>query len=585
MVGVAGSKAGKRHMNQEIKSPAAGLSGMGGLMWTVAVFSAFVNILMLTGPLYMLQIYDRVLPSRSVETLLALTLLIAALFAFMGLLDYIRGRVAARMGAVMQSRLDARVFDAVMRRSVLTSERSRPSTGLKDLEAVQRMLASPVLFAIFDMPWAPVFIFAIYTFHPWLGHLAVAGSLVLVAVTVLNQIMGRKPELEASAAAMQGDAFAETIRQQGEMVRALGMSGAVRGRWQALRQQALRAQLQSSDRVSQFSTISKTFRFFLQSAVLGLGAYLVLQGEMTAGAMIAGSILLGRALAPVEQAIGGWPMVIRARQGWDRLRTLLESTPAQRDHTALPRPEAKLEVNQITVFPPEQQKASLRMLSFELSPGQALGVIGPSASGKSTLARVLAGIWKPASGTVRLDGAALDHYDPDVLGSYVGYLPQDVVLFDGTVAENISRMQAQPDAEAIVAAARKAGAHEMILQLPLGYDTPVAAGGARLSGGQKQRIGLARAFYGEPVMLVLDEPNSNLDAAGQDALNLAIRSAKAEGRIVIIMAHRPAGIAECDLILIVDNGAGKAFGPRDEVLKAHVRNYAQVAGRVLEKTS
>jgi ATP-binding cassette, subfamily C, bacterial len=573
-------------MKNEINGPSAGLSGMSGLIWTIAVFSAFVNLLMLTGPLYMLQIYDRVLPSRSEPTLLALTILIAALFIFMGLLDYIRGRVAARMGATMQSRLDGRVFDAVMRRSVLTSERSKPATGLRDLESVQKLLSSPVLFAVFDMPWAPLFIFAIYTFHPWLGHLALAGGLVLVAVTLMNQILTRKPELEAASMAMQGDAYAETIRQQGEMVRALGMSGAVLSRWQELRQRALRAQVQSSDRVSQFSTTTKTFRFFLQSAVLGLGAYLVLKGELTPGAMIAGSILLGRALAPVEQAIGGWPLVIRARQGWDRLKTLLQSTPAQREHTALPRPEARLEVNQITVFPPEQQKASLRMLSLELSPGQALGVIGPSASGKSTLARVLAGIWKPASGSVRLDGAALEHYNPDVLGSYIGYLPQDVVLFDGTVAENISRMQAEPDAEAIVAAARKAGAHDMILQLPLGYDTPVAAGGARLSGGQKQRIGLARAFYGDPVMLVLDEPNSNLDAAGQDALNLSIRSAKAEGRIVIIMAHRPAGIAECDLILIVDNGAAKAFGPRDEVLKAHVRNYAQVAGRIApEKTS
>jgi ATP-binding cassette subfamily C protein len=299
--------------------------------------------------------------------------------------------------------------------------------------------------------------------------------------------------------------------------------------------------------------------------------------------MIAGSILLGRALAPVEQAIGGWPMVIRARQGWARLRTLLE-TPEPPERTALPRPAARLAVDQITVFPPGQKKASLRMLSLDLQPGQALGVIGPSASGKSTLARVLAGVWRPASGSVRLDGAALDHYDPDVLGSYIGYLPQDVVLFDGTVAENISRMQATPDAEAIVAAARKAGAHEMILQLPEGYDTPVAAGGARLSGGQKQRIGLARAFYGNPVLLVLDEPNSNLDATGQDALNLAIRQAKAEGRIVIIMAHRPAGIAECDLILIMDGGSARGFGPRDEILKAHVRNYAQVAGRIQPET-
>jgi ATP-binding cassette subfamily C protein len=496
----------------------------------------------------------------------------------MGLLDYIRGRVAARIGATAQARLDARVFRATLTRASLASERSRPASGLKDLEAVQRLMSSPVLFAVFDMPWAPIFIFAIYSFHPILGHLAVAGGLFLVAATLLNQYLTRQPEATASALTMQGDGFAETIRQQGEMVQALGMQGAVLSRWQKMRARAVDAQLASSDRTSQFATLTKTFRYFLQSAMLGLGAYVVLQGEMTAGAMIAGSILLGRALAPVEQAIGGWPLVLRARQGWANLKKLLETTPEQEVPTALPRPRAYVEVQQLTVIPPEQQKPSLRLLDFRVEPGQALGVIGPSASGKSTLARTITGIWRPAAGAVRLDGAALHHYAPDVLGSYIGYLPQDVVLFDGTIAENIGRMQEEPDPAQVVSAAKKAGAHEMILDLPQGYDTPVSAGGARLSGGQKQRVGLARAFYGNPVLLVLDEPNSNLDAAGQDALNMAIRQAKSEGLAVVIMAHRPAGIAECDTILIIDGGTAKAFGPRDEVLKAHVRNYAQVAG-------
>ncbi len=567
-------------MSNKLNGPGAGLSGMQGLFVTVGVFSFFVNVLALTGSLYMLQVYDRVLPSRSEETLLALTMLIAALYTFQGIIDYARARIAARIGAIFQARLDSRVFQAGLRRSILASERSKPASGLKDLEAVQKLMGSPVLFAVFDMPWAPVYIFAIFMFHPYLGYLAISGGLVLVFVTVLNQIMTRQPEREANIATMQGDAFAETIRQQGEMIQALGMGGAVLERWQKMRRRALESQLKSGDRVSQFSTISKTFRIFLQSCVLGLGAYLVIQNQMSAGAMIAGSILLGRALAPVEQAIGGWPLVQRARIGWKSLQTLLETTPEQAERTELPRPRAHFEVNQITVFPPEQQKASLRMLDFKLLPGQALGVIGTSASGKSTLARVLTGIWRPASGTVRLDGAGLDHYDPDLLGSYIGYLPQDVVLFDGTVAENIGRLKERPDPAAVVAAARKAGAHEMILGLPQGYDTPVSAGGARLSGGQKQRIGLARAFYGDPVVMVLDEPNSNLDAAGQDALNLAIRQAKQEGKAVIIMAHRPAGIAECDMILIIDGGVAKAFGPRDEILKANVRNYAQVANRI-----
>ncbi len=567
-------------MKAKSPGPEAGFAGLSGLFWSIAIFSTVVNLLMLTAPLYMLQIYDRVIPSRSQETLVALTILVAALYGIMGVLDYVRGRVAARIGASVQSRLDARVFAATLRRALLSSERSRPASGLKDLESVQRLAGSPVLFAVFDMPWAPFFIAAIFSFHRYLGYLALAGGLLLVGATVLNQLLARRPEVEATAATLQGDGFAETIRQQGEMIQALGMRNAVLERWQRMRRRALDAQLASSDRVSQFATLTKTFRYFLQSAMLGLGAYVVLKGEMSAGAMIAGSILLGRALAPVEQAIAGWPLVLRARQGWTNLKALLEGTPEAVAPTALPRPRARIEVSQLTVVPPEQQKASLRMLDFRIEPGQALGVIGPSASGKSTLARVLTGIWRPAAGAVRLDGAALGHYDPDVLGSYIGYLPQDVVLFDGSVAENIGRMLPEPNPAQVVAAAKKAGAHEMILDLPQGYDTPVAAGGSRLSGGQKQRIGLARAFYGDPVFMVLDEPNSNLDSAGQDALNLAIRQAKAEGKVVIIMAHRPAGIAECDVILIIDGGAAKAFGPRDEVLKAHVRNYAQVAGRI-----
>jgi ATP-binding cassette subfamily C protein len=560
--------------------PEAGFAGLSGLFWTIAIFSTIVNLLMLTAPLYMLQVYDRVIPSRSHETLVAITLLITLLFVIMGILDYVRARVAARIGATVQARLDSKVFRASLRRAVLASERSKPATGLKDLEAVQRLAGSPVLFAVFDMPWAPVFLFAIYSFHPYMGHLALAGMLLLVVATILNQVLTKRHEAEAMTATLVGDSFAETVRQQSEMVQALGMQGAVHDRWQKLRGAAIDAQLASGDRTTQFATMTKTFRFFLQSAMLGLGAYVVLLGEMSAGAMIAGSILLGRALAPVEQAIGGWPLVLRARLGWKNLTELLATTPEQAAPTPLPRPAANIEVSQLTVVPPEQSRATVRLLDFRIHPGQALGVIGPSAAGKSTLARALTGVWPPASGAVRIDGAALSHYDPDVLGGYIGYLPQDVVLFDGTVAENIARMSEAPNPKKIVAAAKKAGAHEMILDLPQGYDTRVSAGGSRLSGGQKQRIGLARAFYGDPVLMVLDEPNSNLDAAGQDALNFAIRQAKAEGKAVIIMAHRPGGIAECDTILIMEGGMAKAFGPRDEVLKANVRNYAQVAGRI-----
>jgi ATP-binding cassette, subfamily C, bacterial len=571
----AGPAAARGAAEHEIQ---AALNGLRPWLWAIVLFSFFANLLMLTGPLYMLQVYDRVLGSRSEATLIALTGLIAVLFAIMGVLDYARGRLAARIGASFQSRLDGRVFRIGLQRALVAGERARPAQGLRDLEAVQRLFSSPVLFAVCDMPWAPVFIAAIFLFHPLLGWLAIAGAVVLVAITLLNQWKTRGPEAEANAATLIGESFAEAMRQQAEVVQALGMSDTVRARWSRMRGRALAAQLRSSDRTGTFSTASKSFRFFLQSAMLGLGAYLVIHGELTAGAMIAASILLGRALAPVEQAIAGWPLVLRARSAWASLGKLLAAHPETAARTPLPRPRAYLDVSQITVFPPDQQKASLRLMSFRLTPGQALGVIGASASGKSTLARVLTGVWRPASGTVRLDGATLDHYDAEVLGRHVGYLPQEVALFDGTITENIARLDEQPEPAAVVAAAKRAGAHEMILGLPQGYDTRVGAGGARLSGGQKQRVALARALYGDPVLLVLDEPNASLDAAGSDALNAAIRAMKAEGKAVIVMAHRPAGIAECDLILLIEDGSVRALGPRDEVLKAHVKNYAQIAG-------
>lgn len=550
------------------------------LFITVGVFSFFVNMLMLTGPLYMLQVYDRVLGSRSEATLVALTVLVALLYLLMGILDYARGRILARVGAEFQTKLDKRVFEAVLKRSVVPMERSAPSTGLRDLESVQRLLSSPALFAVFDMPWVPIFIGAIFLFHPLLGYMALAGGLILISVTFLNQLMTRKPVNEANGMSASADKFAESVREEGEMIQGLGMRGSVLERWRASRDRALEAQISSSDLTGTFSTGSKTFRFFLQSAMLGLGAYLVLQGEMTPGAMIAGSILLGRALAPVEQAIGQWPLVIRARQGWGTLTELLEKTPEDAERTELPAPRAILEAQQITVVPPGEQAATLRMLSFRIEPGQAMGVIGPSGAGKSTLARAILGIWRPASGKVRLDGASLDNYDPDSLGQYIGYLPQDVALFNGTIAENIARLSTEPDPAKVVEASKKAGAHDMILKMPDGYDTQITAGSGRLSGGQKQRIGLARAMYGDPVLLVLDEPNSNLDSIGSEALNQAIRQMKSEQKSVIIMAHRPAAIAECDLILYVEGGMRKAFGPRDEVLREQLKNYNQVAGAI-----
>ncbi len=547
-------------------------------IFSIGLFSVFVNLLMLTGPLFMLQIYDRVLGSRSVETLVALTILVALLYLIMGVLDHARGRIAARLGAGFQSDLDARVFDITMRQAISAEARSKPATGLQDLDAIQRLLSSQALFSFFDLPWTPVFLAAIFIFHPLLGVLAVSGGVVLVVVTLLNQWLTRQPVGRAAQTSVKADNTAESLRAQAEVIRGLGMNEKALNRWNASRSDALDAQILASDRTGIFTTMSKTLRFFLQSAMLALGAWLVLQNELTPGAMIAGSILLGRALAPVEQAIAQWGLVLRARQGRKNLAMLLGSTPPEAPRTVLPRPKAYLELSQVTVLPPGEKIATLRVISFRVEPGQALGVIGESASGKSTLARVLTGIWQPVSGKVRLDGASLDNYDQSNLGQYIGYLPQDVTLFEGSIAENIARLDPQPDSEKVIAAAKKADAHEMILKLPDGYDTQISASGGRLSGGQKQRIGLARAMFGDPVLLVLDEPNSNLDSHGGEALNAAIRATKAEGGAVIIMAHRPSGIAECDLVLHLDGGMVKAFGPRDEVLKGQVQNYAQIVG-------
>jgi ATP-binding cassette subfamily C protein len=547
-----------------------------GLYWFVGVFSFFANLLMLTGPIYMLQVYDRVLGSGSVETLIALSVLVLFLYGMMALLDYARGRIMGRVGARFQARLDRRVFDAVIRKSAVAPD-ATTATGLRDLEAVQRLMTSPVLLSIFDMPWTPFFFAAIWVFHPWLGVLSLLGGLVLVLVAVINQIVTRQPVGRANSASVQAESTSEKLRSEAEMVQAMGMRDAAFDRWQVARKIALIEQVRSADIGGSFTTSTKAFRLLLQSAMLGLGAYLVLQGEMTPGGMIAGSILLGRALAPIEQAIGQWALVQRAAKGWSSLAELLGAVPPEQPRTALPDPRAILEMQQVTVVAPGDSQAALKSITFKIQPGQALGVIGTSGAGKSTLARAITGVWRPAGGKIRLDGAALDQYDPAVLGRHIGYLPQRVQLFEGTIAENIARLSQQPDAAKVVEAAKKADAHDMILKLPDGYDTKVSANGGRLSGGQMQRIGLARAMYGDPVILVLDEPNSNLDNEGSEAVNSAIRSFKADGKAVVIVAHRPAVIKECDFLLMLDNGAARAFGPRDKVLQEVLQNHKDLA--------
>ena len=546
-----------------------------GLFWAVALLSAFVNMLMLTGPLYMMQVYDRVLGSRSEATLLALTLLVVFLYGMMGLLDAVRGRIMRRVAARFQAGLDRRVFDAMIRRSAVSGD-PEAQTGLSDLESIQKLIASPVVMAGFDLPWTPIFLAGIALFHPWLGILAICGGGVLIAIAVINQILSTAPGKAAMVSGHQAMVQSEEIRTEAEMIQAMGMRQAAFQRWRVARDKALADSVSASDVTGTFGTLTKTLRLFLQSAMLGLGAYLTLQGEVSPGAMIAGSILLGRALSPIEVGLGQWPLVQRARKGWQNLEELLGKTPPEAARTALPEPRALLEVEAIAATAPGESRPLLRNVTFRVEPGEAIGVIGPSGSGKSTLARVLTGAWRTAAGTVRLDGAALSQYDPAVLGDHIGYLPQRVQLFDGTIAQNIARLAETPDAAAVVEAAKSAAAHDMIVKLPDGYDTRVRAGGGRLSGGQMQRIGLARALFGKPAIVILDEPNSNLDNDGSVALNNAIKRLKAQGKSVLIMAHRPAAIQECDKLLVIDQGTMTAFGPKDEILRKMVTNHRDI---------
>lgn len=546
-----------------------------GLMLSAAFFSIFVNLLMLTGPLFMLLTYDRVLGSRSESTLVALFGIVAFLFVVMGLVDWARGRLMTRLGARVQNRLDRRVFEAIVKRSATDQSIDETTTRrqLKDLEVLQRFYASPVFLALFDMPWAPIFMAGIAIFHPWLGIMAIVGGSILIASAVLNQLFTKTAAVKSAASSYIADRYSDQIQSEAETIRSLGMQGGAFRKWTQQRDRALDQGVRAADQGAAFSNFSKTFRLFMQSTMLAVGAYLVLLGEITPGVMIASSILFGRALAPVETVVNQWSTVQRAKLAWDSLVELLSEVPEDKVKVDLPRPDARVDVQLITVIPPGSSKAVLRTVSFNIQPGEAVGVVGPSGSGKSTLARSLTGVWPVSGGKVTLGGAPLDQYHPEKLSQYIGYLAQRVTLFDGTVAENIARLDESASDEKVIEAAKKAAAHEMILELSDGYNTPIRAVGTQLSGGQIQRIGLARALYGDPVLLVLDEPNSNLDNLGSIALNEAVKSLKEKGGAVLIMAHRPAAIKECDKILMLENGERRTFGPREEVFGKFLSNF------------
>ena len=525
------------------------------LFASIGLFSAFVNLLMLTGPLFMLQVYDRVLTSRSEATLVALAGITAFLFLMMGLLDHARARVLARAGARFQARMDGRVLGAVLTRAGRSAAaRSGPATGLHDLEAMQRFASGPGPFAFFDAPWTPIFLLVLFSFHWLLGLLGVFSGVLLLVLALFNQARTARFQAAAGVASARASHFVDQVRAGGETVRGLGMRGAAIARAGVLRDEALDATIGASDRGGAFAATARTLRLFLQSMMLGLGAWLAIRAEVTPGIIIAASILLGRALAPIDQAVGQWPVLQRALEGRRSLANLLGATPEERARTPLPAPRAELQASNLVVAAPGADVPAVRGASLRLEPGQAVGIVGPSASGKSTLAKALAGVWAPVGGRVTLDGAALDQYGEAALARHVGWLPQEVVLFEGSVAENIARLDPEPDAEAVVAAAERAGAHEMILGLPGGYDFEVAAGGAALSGGQRQRIALARSLYGAPAVLILDEPDAHLDVAGAEALKRAVAEHKASGGAAVIVAHRPAVFAECDLVLAMEQG-------------------------------
>jgi PrtD family type I secretion system ABC transporter len=540
------------------------------LSWTL-VFSVLTNLLMLTGPIFMLQVYDRVLGSRSEETLVALTVLVAALYLAYGILEFVRGRVVARIGARLQETGQEPVFDAAV------SGRGRGAQASGDLDAVGALTGSSAVLNALDVPWAPLFIAAIFLFHPILGLVAAAGAGVLLLNALMTQLLTNRARSNARQAQGAALAFSGAAMAGSDVIRAQGMLPAMRRRWSGLRDRAMVAELRAGDRSGFFASGGKAFRLFLQSGILAVGAFLVLQGELTAGAMIAASILLGRALAPLEQVIAQWDMLQRGFAAWRALRTLVESAGDQAaEPTPLPRPAAELRAFQLTLFRQNLDEPILKGVDFNVSPGEVLGVIGPSGSGKSTLARLLVGVETPTAGQVRLGGASLNQYGPDALGRHIGYLPQEVSLFDGTVAENIAQMAVEPEPARVISAARKAGVHAFILSLPDGYDTPIGDVAMRLSGGQKQRLALARALYGDPVLLILDEPNSALDAEGSDALNRAIVALKDQGGAAIVMTHRPSAISVADRLMVLDQGRITALGPKAEVLKSMMSNAADL---------
>ncbi|AHC82063.1 MULTISPECIES: type I secretion system permease/ATPase [Pseudomonas] len=534
--------------------------------FALAAFSGVINVMMLTPAIYMLQVYDRALVSRNVTTLTMLTLLVIGLFMLMSALEMVRTRVLIRVGNFLDMDLNRRIFSAAFERN-LSRAGGNPAQALQDLTQVRQFLTGNGLFAFFDAPWTPIYLLVCYLIHPLLGLVTLIGSLILVGLAYLTEKATQKPLAEANQAALSSASYANNNLRNAEVIEAMGMLPAIGKRWFQGHLRILQMQTLASDRAAIISSTGRFVRITLQSVILGAGALLAIEGKITPGMMIACSILTGRALAPVEQVIAAWKQLQGSRSAWGRLNDLLHDYPQRPPSMSLQRPMGMLAVENVVAGAPGTSNSIVRGVSFSLVPGESLGIIGPSASGKSTLARLLVGVWPTQAGKVRLDGADIFTWNKAELGPWLGYLPQDVELFEGTIAENIARF-AEVDSEAVIRAARSSGVHDMILRFPQGYDTRLAADGSPLSGGQKQRIALARALYGEPNLVVLDEPNANLDDVGEKALVDALAELKARGATVILISHRPNVLCAVDKVLMLRDGAVHMLGSRDEVFAA-----------------
>ena len=542
----------------------------------MAGVSAVINVLYLTGSFFMLEVYDRVVPSRSIPTLIGLCILALILYVFQGSLEIVRTRVMGRLGLALDERLSRAVYQLAIEAPLRSGSANEGSAPLRDLDQIRSFLASGGPAALFDLPWLPFYVALCFLFHPLIGAAAIGAAIILVGLTVATEFATRQAARRASTYGVQRSGLVEAGRRNAEVVAAMGMQGALFGHFSEANTAYLATQQRLADLAGGFGTLSKMFRMALQSGVLALGAWLLIQGESTSGIMIASSILVSRALAPAELAIANWKGFVGARQSWARLTHVLAQQPFQTARHILPAPKDRLTVESISAGPPGSLDPTVRDVSLGLRAGQALGVIGPSASGKSTLGRVLVKVWPPLRGKVRLDGAALDQWTHADLGPHLGYLPQQVALFAGTIAQNIARFEPNAPSDAVTEAARAAGAHDLILRLPEGYDTRIGQDGIGLSAGQAQRIGLARALYGSPFLVVLDEPNANLDTEGEAALTRAITGVCSRGGICVVIAHRPSALAAVDLVLVMSEGRAVAFGPRDEVLRQVMRPVAAV---------